>query len=64
MLLFGIIAVVVVSLIGVGLTAVESRKEEVLVFRCTKCGAEFEQRSHRDYPRACAKCGARDWATS
>lgn len=64
MLVFGIVAVVLVSLVGVGLTAVQGRREEMLVFHCTKCGVDFAQRAHRDYPRACTNCGAADWAGS
>ncbi|HEY4176942.1 MAG TPA: hypothetical protein VGM90_08935 [Kofleriaceae bacterium] len=62
MLLFGILAVVAVTLIGVGLTAVEGRKVRPLVFRCGKCGGEFTQAAHLDYPKRCALCGAVDWA--
>lgn len=32
-----------------------------LVFRCGRCGRNFEQAAHRRFPAVCPQCGARDW---
>jgi Zn finger protein HypA/HybF involved in hydrogenase expression len=60
----GVIAVVVVLvLLSIGFTIVEFRKRTPLAFRCQRCGTEFRQPAHREFPRACPRCGADDWAT-
>jgi hypothetical protein len=45
-----------------GLSIVEFRRVIPLAFRCRRCGAAFGQAPHRDFPRACPRCRARDWA--
>lgn len=32
-----------------------------LVFHCHRCGRNFQRKAWRRFPRACARCGARDW---
>ena len=54
------IAIVVLGMIG--MTMVEFRKITPLVFQCRRCGKEFQQPPHRDFPRACPSCDAVDWA--
>ncbi|HVK88648.1 MAG TPA: hypothetical protein VM513_31230 [Kofleriaceae bacterium] len=57
-------AIAIVVLLPLGLALVERRRITTpLVFQCRRCGAHFEQAPHVAYPRACAKCGAPDWAT-
>jgi len=59
-----VVAVVaVLVLLSMGLTIVEFRKLTPLAFRCHRCGAEFRQPAHREFPRACPRCRAEDWAT-
>jgi Zn finger protein HypA/HybF involved in hydrogenase expression len=54
------VAIVVLAMIG--MTAVQFRRVTPLVFRCQRCGHEFRQPPHRDFARACPRCGADDWA--
>jgi rubrerythrin len=59
-----IAAIIVVAAIfgmSVGLAIVEFRRVTPLAFRCTKCGTEFRQPPHREFPRECPTCGASDW---
>jgi len=60
----GVIAVVVVLvLLSIGFTMVEFRKRTPLAFSCRRCGAEFRQPAYHEFPRACPRCRAEDWAT-
>jgi hypothetical protein len=52
-----------IVLVSVGLGIVEMRRRTPLAYRCRRCGAEFAQPPHRDFPRECPNCHARDWAT-
>jgi len=61
-LLVTIAFIAIVTLASIAMTIVQFRKITPLAFRCTKCGNEFRQAPHRDYPRACPRCHARDWA--
>ena len=61
----GIVTVAFIALVVgmmIVLTRIEFRKITPLVFQCRRCGEEFRQPPDRDYPRACARCGATDWA--
>jgi hypothetical protein len=60
-----IAAIIVVAAIfgmSVGLAIVEFLRVVPLIFRCTKCGEEFRQPPHHDFPRECPSCNATDWA--
>jgi len=51
-----------ILVLSIAMSIVQFRRTTPLVFRCVRCGAEFQQAPHRDFPRACRRCGARDWA--
>ncbi len=57
-----IVVVASIALLSVALSIVEFRRRIPLAFTCQRCGYEFRQASHRDYPPACPRCHARDWA--
>jgi hypothetical protein len=58
-----VIAVVAgIVLLSIGLAIVEFRRFTGLAFRCARCGHEFQQPPHHDYPRECPRCHAADWA--
>jgi Zn finger protein HypA/HybF involved in hydrogenase expression len=53
-----------IIIVSIVLTLAEHRRRTTpLAFRCVQCGAEFRRSPHRHYPRACPRCGARDWAS-
>lgn len=54
------IAIVVAAMVG--MTLVEFRKITPLLFQCRRCGHQFHQPPHRDFPRACPRCAAADWS--
>ncbi|HET9623119.1 MAG TPA: hypothetical protein VFP84_17220 [Kofleriaceae bacterium] len=56
----GFVAIVVLATIA--MTRVQFRKITPLVFRCRRCAGEFRQPPHKDFPRACPRCGAADWS--
>lgn len=58
----GLAIIVVIVAISVGLAIIEFRRVVPLAFRCVKCGAEFRQPPHHEFPRECPSCDARDWA--
>jgi hypothetical protein len=58
----GLAIIVAIVAISVGLAILEFRRVVPLAFRCTKCGGEFRQPPHREFPRECPSCGATDWA--
>jgi hypothetical protein len=61
----GVVTLAFVAIVILGmaaLTAIQFRRITPLVFRCQRCGHEFRQPPHRDFPHACPRCGARDWA--
>jgi len=31
------------------------------VFHCGRCGADFQRKAWRRFPRKCTRCGAPDW---
>jgi Zn finger protein HypA/HybF involved in hydrogenase expression len=49
-------------LLIVGLTRSELRRITPLAFTCQRCGAQFRQPPHRDFPRICPQCRGSDWA--
>jgi predicted Zn-ribbon and HTH transcriptional regulator len=56
-----ILIVAAIVLMSVGLTVVEFRKMTPLVFECLRCGHEFRQPPHLDFPTECPSCHAPDW---
>lgn len=42
-------------------TWLEFRRRTPLAYRCRRCGADFFRPPHHPFPRACARCRARDW---
>lgn len=40
------------------------RRMTPLVFHCRRCGRDFLRPATRRFPRACRRCGARDWNTA
>jgi hypothetical protein len=54
--------VAIIVLVSVGLSIVEFRRFTPLVFRCRRCGIDFLQAPYLEFPRACPRCHARDWA--
>ena len=48
--------------LSIAMSIIQFRRVTPLVFRCVRCGAEFRRAPHRAFPRACPRCGARDWA--
>jgi len=61
--MIGVCAVVAsILLLSMGLSLVEWRRVTPLAFRCVRCGEEFRQPPHHDYPRECPRCHARDWS--
>jgi len=56
-----ILIVAAIVLVSVGLTVVEFRKMTPLVFECLRCGHEFRQAPHLDFPSECPSCHAPDW---
>ncbi len=61
-MLVTIIIIAVLSGVSVILTGIEFRRITPSVFRCSRCGHQFERPAHRDYPTACPSCKAPDWA--
>jgi predicted Zn-ribbon and HTH transcriptional regulator len=56
-----ILIVAAILLMSVGFTVVEFRKMTPLVFECLRCGHEFRQAPHLDFPSECPSCHAPDW---
>lgn len=54
--------IALITLVMIGMTMVEFRKITPLVFQCRRCGKQFHQPPHRDFPRVCPRCGAGDWS--
>jgi rRNA maturation endonuclease Nob1 len=57
--------VVVLLLLPIGVAgfagAMAFRRMTPLIFRCGRCGRDFERAAHRRFPAVCPRCGARDW---
>lgn len=56
--------IAIITLASIAMTIVQFRRITPLAFLCQKCGHEFHQAPHRDYPRKCPRCHARDWSMS
>lgn len=61
---FGVVFLVVLVLpcclaVLLGLFAWKDRAP--LVFRCSRCGGDFQRKSWKRFPRRCSICRARDW---
>lgn len=59
--LLALVLVVVPACIAVFLGAFAFRRLTPFVFHCRRCDRRFRGAAHRDFPRSCPHCGARDW---
>jgi hypothetical protein len=55
--------ILAIGLLSVGLAIVEYRRRFAkLWFHCLRCDHAFARAPHLDFPDACPRCGAADWA--
>jgi hypothetical protein len=51
-----------IALASIAMTTIQFRRITPLTFSCAKCGREFRQPPHHDFPRACPHCRVENWS--